>query len=352
MQNKEENSQKILQVLDWAYEKSVNGLPGADTAIELAESFLSEEGTCLVEKTNSLIKLQISKITTSGSLTDLEGFVTLPDAMPANVIGVVYEQIRMIAAIAHMGGFDINNDRVKALVYICLTGKQAKEILKNIGIQFGAKFSNNTIHRSVTGTALIEINEEVGFRLVSKIGTTSEIALGKAIPVLSGIIGGTFDGATTNTVGNVARDLFIPKQTTDTETKTMYVKPVDPHMDEVIKEIINLEIQQLYSYINLIKIDGQIKIEEVEFLESFVNESDLSDEQKMYIIEKISSPSMIDVNYGAFKKEPEKGLKLINNLILISKIDGELHPTEKMFIKNVANQVGLEVEEVVKLFKD
>lgn len=35
----------MTQVLDWAYEKAVNGLPGTDTAAKLAENYLSKHSS-------------------------------------------------------------------------------------------------------------------------------------------------------------------------------------------------------------------------------------------------------------------------------------------------------------------
>jgi hypothetical protein len=35
------------------------------------------------------------------------------------------------------------------------------------------------------------------------------INLGRLVPVLGGVVGAGFDGVTTNTIGNVARDLFL-----------------------------------------------------------------------------------------------------------------------------------------------
>ena len=46
------------------------GIPGMDTASELAESYLSEEGT-LVEQIDSLIRWQNTKSATSGFITGL-----------------------------------------------------------------------------------------------------------------------------------------------------------------------------------------------------------------------------------------------------------------------------------------
>lgn len=44
---------KIMQALDWAYDKAVNGVPGLDSAQEMAEDYLSGDGT-LHDKANSL----------------------------------------------------------------------------------------------------------------------------------------------------------------------------------------------------------------------------------------------------------------------------------------------------------
>lgn len=45
----------------------------------------------------------------------------------------------------------------------------------------------------------------MGFRLLTKFGEKGVINLGKAIPLIRGIVGATFDSVATNTIGNVAR---------------------------------------------------------------------------------------------------------------------------------------------------
>ena len=40
----------------------------------------------------------------------------------------------MIVALAIMGGFDVKDDRVRTLVYVCLAGSAAKEILSKMGV--------------------------------------------------------------------------------------------------------------------------------------------------------------------------------------------------------------------------
>jgi len=206
----DENSEKVsnmLVFLDWAYQKSLKGIPGCGSAIDLAEDYIKEGGS-KIDMVNNLIRWQIAKTSTSGFLTGLGGVITLPVAIPANVSSVLYVQIRMVAAIAHIGGYDIRSDQVKTLVYVSLCGSAAKDVVKNVGIRIGTKVTQNMI-RSISGAMIIKINQAVGFRLLTKTGTTGIINLGKSVPIVGGIVGGTFDGVSTNTIGNVARDMFI-----------------------------------------------------------------------------------------------------------------------------------------------
>jgi uncharacterized protein (DUF697 family) len=198
----------IMKALDWSYDKAINGgIPGIDTAIELSESYITK-GNSLDEQVDSLIRWQNTKSATSGFLTGLGGLITLPIAIPANLTSVILVQMRMVAAIAHMGGYDLKDDQVKSFVYACLAGNGAKDILKNAGIQIGRKLAVTGIKR-IPFEVIKKINQAVGFRLLTKFGAKGVINLGKMVPVLGGIVGGTVDAVTTNTIGNVAKRLFI-----------------------------------------------------------------------------------------------------------------------------------------------
>jgi hypothetical protein len=201
------SQEKIMQTLDWAYEKAINGVPGLGTAADLANDYLKTDGS-LEERVNSLILWQNTKCATSGFLTGLGGIITLPVAVPANISSVLYVQIRMIAAIAYMGGYDIRDDKVKTLVYVCLCGSAAAGILKDVGIKIGAKLTEQAI-KKISIEIIRSINEAVGFRLITKFGNKGIINLGKLVPVVGALIGATLDALSTNTIGNVAKSIFI-----------------------------------------------------------------------------------------------------------------------------------------------
>jgi hypothetical protein len=212
---------KLNQALDWAYEKAMDGIPGAETAREFAEEYRKNNDSAL-DAANSLIRWQNTKAATSGFLTGLGGVITLPVTIPANVASVMYVQLRMITAMAYLGGHDPRDDRVKTLVYTCLAGNAAKDILKDVGIVVASKVAMSSIN-NISRATITKINQAVGFRLLTKFGSTGAINLGKAVPLLGGLVGAAFDSVTTNTVGNVARDIFVlnPAPITTTEARSV-----------------------------------------------------------------------------------------------------------------------------------
>ena len=63
--------------------------------------------------------------------------------------------------------------------------------------------------KSIARETLVATNRAVGFRLLTKFGEKGVINLGKAVPLVGGVIGATFEAVSTNGVGNIARDTFI-----------------------------------------------------------------------------------------------------------------------------------------------
>ena len=202
---------KMLQALNWAYKQATEGIKGVDSAQVLAMEYLATDGD-LRAQVNRLIRWQNSKAATTGFLTGLGGIIAMPVTIPANIAIVLFVQVRMIAAIAAMSGQDLKDDRIRTLVYACLAGDAAKEILRDVGIVIGTKMGTNLVAK-ISGKTLTVINQKVGFRLLTKFGEKGVINIGKAVPLLGGIIGGTVDAVATNIIGNVARDTFIPLAT-------------------------------------------------------------------------------------------------------------------------------------------
>ena len=198
----------ILQLLNTLYDKSVQGIPKVSIPVaQLADDYLTKH-TTTTDAAHSFIRYQIAKCTTSGFLTGLGGLITLPVSIPANISSVLYVQLRMIACLAHMGGYDVKSDQVQTLVYACLAGISVDQVVKNVGIKVGVKMAEAAV-KKIPGTVLTKINQKVGFRLLTKFGTKGVINIGKAIPVVGGIVGGGFDLVETKLIADRAYKMFI-----------------------------------------------------------------------------------------------------------------------------------------------
>lgn len=201
-------SEGMLKVLDEIYGRVNHGFGSVIPPIEkFAADYLAKEADPR-KAAEKMITLQCTKSTVSGFVTGFGGVLTLPVTLPANITSVLAVQMRMIAATAFMAGYDISSDQVQTLVYACLAGVSVGEIIKKAGIQFGLKFSKSLVQK-IPGKVLVKINQKVGFRFITKFGTKGLINIGKMIPVVGAVIGGSFDLAETSIIGKRALKMFF-----------------------------------------------------------------------------------------------------------------------------------------------
>lgn len=221
----------IMQLLDKLYDSSIQGVAKSPPVSQLAADYISKSEN-IETAAKSFINYQIAKCTTSGFLTGLGGLITLPVAIPANVSSVLYVQMRMIACLAQMGGYDTSSDQVQTLVYACLAGVSLDQVVKQVGVKVGVKFANVMV-KKIPGTVLTKINQKVGFRLLTKFGTKGVINIGKAIPVVGGVISGGFDFAETKVIADRAYRMFILNDFSTPEKKVI----VKSKRENIIKAV-------------------------------------------------------------------------------------------------------------------
>lgn len=172
----------------------------------MAEDYLADSRS--IEKAiDNLIGYQTVLCGTNGFIAGLGGLLVLPVTIPANIASVIYVQLRMITAIAYINGYDIYSDQVRTIAFACLTGSSAINILKNVGIKISEKMAVNALKR-VPGVIFAKINQQVGFRLVTKFGQKGLVNVVKMMPLVGGVVGGVFDTGMTLTIGNIAKKVF------------------------------------------------------------------------------------------------------------------------------------------------
>ncbi|KRK74270.1 EcsC family protein [Lacticaseibacillus nasuensis] len=197
----------MMHTLDWAYEKTLTGLPGQKNIQELVDDYLSKYSPEVAIK--HLVNYQTTKAATSGFVTGFGGIITMPVTIPANVATVILFQMRMIAAIATIRGYDLKSDQVQTFVYATLAGSSVVDIMKKTGVVIGDKMLLGVL-KKIPGRALTKINQAVGFRMLTKFGTKGSINLVKVVPVAGAAVGGVIDTLTTRTIARLAVHTFTP----------------------------------------------------------------------------------------------------------------------------------------------
>ena len=198
----------IMKLLDACYEKCLNGIPMISPSVEkMADDYLrkheSVESAC-----RAMLRNQIVKCTTSGAVAGFGGAITMPVTIPANIGSVIYVQMRMIACVAYMANYELNCDQTQTFVYACLAGVTVNNVIKKAGINFGTKVANNLI-KKIPGSVLTKINQKVGFRFITKFGEKGIINIGKMVPGVGAVVGGTFDLVETRIIANRAYKWFL-----------------------------------------------------------------------------------------------------------------------------------------------
>jgi uncharacterized protein (DUF697 family) len=201
----------VAAIVRWGMEGAPipSPLPGADplrfrSARELADDYrprIRQVG--LQRAIAELIDDQARWNAGTGFLTGIGGMVLLPVQLPAAVTATWVIQTRLVAAIAHLNGFDLEHEAVRTQILLTLIGEEAGEILKQVSIKLSQQIALAQLRR-LPGPALAAINRAVGFQLLSRVGEQGVLRLHRAVPLIGGVVGGGIDYVMTRRLGEFA----------------------------------------------------------------------------------------------------------------------------------------------------
>ena len=314
-----EKGSKMLKVMDWAFDKATGDIPGLGSSSDMAKKYLDKYGS-VNAAVDHLVKWQITSSATTGFTTSFGGLPTMAITLPANIAGVMGIQLRMIGAIAELGGFHEQTEEKKTGMYLCLLGSQAGNMLSKTTGQFAIKFSTAAL-KKLPGSVLTKINQTVGFRLFTKFGQKGLVNIHKAIPVLGGVVGGSIDALSTYSIAKAAKALFLNDI-------------IDFEKQEQI------EIAKIRLVINMALVDGVYSADESEVLKVLVQGMNLSDKNRAMLFAEIETPKQSKVDLSPFKDDMMNSTTLMSVLAQLAKADGTIHPAEKLYLQSLGHELG------------
>lgn len=194
-----------------ALARAVEGVGPLPAAARAADAHLRDADGDHAKAVQEVIDTHVRYAGAQGFLTNLGGVVTAAVAMPANVTGLALVQCRMVAAIAHLRGHDVDDPRVRNAVTVCLLGEDGVDSLVRQHRIPAPPMALATAPAHDPDLQL-RVSAEVAGALVARLtGKRLAVTLGRKIPLVGGVVGMGADGWSTWKVGDYAVAELLPR---------------------------------------------------------------------------------------------------------------------------------------------
>lgn len=197
----------LRQLIDFGIDGN-DTFPGARAA---AARKLEERGD-REAAIDALVNQHIGLASAQGFVTSVGGLVTVPIGLPANLAGMAVLSVRMVAAVAHLRGYDVTDRRVRAAIALAILGED--EVRKLV-----AEGKLPTTPLAVATAPVFDphlerhISERVAGSLTGRIGGKHlAVIVLRRIPLIGGGVGAAVDGLLTFGLASYARREFVPRQ--------------------------------------------------------------------------------------------------------------------------------------------
>jgi uncharacterized protein (DUF697 family) len=193
-------AQYVRAVLD----KAIDGVGPLRSAAASADAKLVDANGDVELAISRLLRRHVALAGAQGFVTNLGGVAALPAAMPANVVGVTLVQCHLIAGIAHLRGYDLEDPRVRNAILVCMLGEDAaRGLVKSASLPATPMgLATAAAHDPVLDES---ISREVTTDLIARTAGRRAVTLvGRRIPLLGGVVGGSSDAFVTWQLGQYA----------------------------------------------------------------------------------------------------------------------------------------------------
>jgi uncharacterized tellurite resistance protein B-like protein/uncharacterized protein (DUF697 family) len=182
-------------------------------------------------------------------------------------------------------------------------------------------------------------------------------AIGKWLPVVGAAALAVWSNYLTRQVGEKAIEIFekeivlsedvieeMPLETESVSVRTAAISCAStPNFSP--------DMPKVQTLINLIKVDGTIKAEEREYVQTIIGNADLSESERADLTQAVDKSGKFIVDYSAFASSPDDAIGLLVDMVTLAKRDGTFHIAEKMFIKQVGKLVGFSDNDIDEIME-
>src|SRR5688572_16303110 len=194
-----------------ALSRAIAGVGPLPAAAAAADKQLAEQKGDVDRAIHEVIENHVRLAGAQGFVTNIGGLVTAAVAIPANITGLALIECRMIAGIAHLRGYDLDDPRVRNAILVMLLGEDVVTEMvrkKELPAPPMALATAPAYDSSLDGAVSVVVASE----LISKVaGKRLATTVGRRIPVVGGLVGMGADGYVTWRIGRYADRELLPR---------------------------------------------------------------------------------------------------------------------------------------------
>ncbi len=322
---------------------------------------------------NSIIGSHVKQVTAISSLTGVPGGFAIAATVPADIAQYYYHVFKLSQKLAYLYGYpDLLDENGNA------TDDTINLLTLFAGVMMGAAAANNairTISKKMAETAVKRLPQQaltkgVVYPIVKKIATmlgynmtksTFAKGVGKAIPILGGIVSGTLTFATFRPGAkrlqkqmqgemeffyrNMGMDGTEHFKYDDTTEFTAYEETNESEMP------MNNEKLRIIVLIDIAHIDNSITQKEREYINAKIEESELADDEKFELVNYLKEGKVPKFELGVFKEDNKESIRLLKESIELLKLDRRYTLGEKLYIKKIGKELGFTQEDLDDFMK-
>jgi hypothetical protein len=194
-----------------ALHRAIVGVGPLPPAAKAADAQLKEQKGNRERAVHEVIENHVRYAGAQGFVTNIGGIVTMALTIPANVSGLALIQCRMIAGIAHLRGYDLDDPRVRNAILTCLLGEDT----------VNAMIKKKKLPAPPMALATAPVNDpdldrilsaEVASELITKVaGKRIAVTIGRRVPIVGGVVGLGADAYATWRIGRYADKELLPR---------------------------------------------------------------------------------------------------------------------------------------------
>ncbi|HSJ20803.1 MAG TPA: EcsC family protein [Nocardioidaceae bacterium] len=194
-----------------ALSRAINGVGPLPGAAHAADKQLAEQKGDVDAGIHEVIENHVRYAGAQGFATNIGGVVTAAFTIPANIAGLALIQARMVAGIAHLRGYDLEDERVRDAVLACMLGE---DVVRSLVRKKKLPAPPMAIATAPVHDPKLDriIAAEVTSELLTKVaGKRVATTIGRRVPVVGGVFGAGADGFATWKIGRYADRELLPR---------------------------------------------------------------------------------------------------------------------------------------------